>query len=185
MRLILHDRAQFIRMRTESEPPQRQGSSSVPSPPLWSWHVKGCAGHHFFLSLFSWHEHHVSQSGFHISPLSSVPATPHLSTSDWCELTSEWRRMQASRWQANPGWQSGSDMGSRASWGSLKFQLSPVSLWQQVALVVKNPPAVVGDLRCEFDYWVGKIPWRRAWQPTPVFLPGESHGQRSLVGYRP
>ena len=34
-----------------------------------------------------------------------------------------------------------------------------------------------------FDTWVGKIPWRRAWQPTPVFLPGESHGQRSLVGY--
>ena len=33
--------------------------------------------------------------------------------------------------------------------------------------------------------WVGKMPWRRAWQPTPVFLPGESHGQRSLVGYSP
>ena len=33
--------------------------------------------------------------------------------------------------------------------------------------------------------WVRKIPWRRAWQPTPVFLPGESHGQRSLVGYSP
>ena len=37
----------------------------------------------------------------------------------------------------------------------------------------------------EFDPWVGKIPWRRVWQPTPVFLPGESHGQRSLVGYSP
>ena len=36
-----------------------------------------------------------------------------------------------------------------------------------------------------FDPWVGKIPWRRKWQPTPVFLPGKSHGQRSLVGYRP
>ena len=33
--------------------------------------------------------------------------------------------------------------------------------------------------------WVGKIPWRRKWQPTPVFLPGESHGQRILVGYSP
>ena len=32
--------------------------------------------------------------------------------------------------------------------------------------------------------WVGKIPWRRKWQPIPVFLPGESHGQSSLVGYR-
>ena len=36
-----------------------------------------------------------------------------------------------------------------------------------------------------FDPWVGKIPWRKEWQPTPVFLPGESHGQRSLAGYSP
>ena len=36
-----------------------------------------------------------------------------------------------------------------------------------------------------FDPWVGKILWRRKWQPTPVFLPGKSHGQRSLVGYSP
>ena len=34
-----------------------------------------------------------------------------------------------------------------------------------------------------FSPWVGKIPWRREWQPTLVFLPGEFHGQRSLVGY--
>ena len=33
--------------------------------------------------------------------------------------------------------------------------------------------------------WVGKIPWRREWQPTPVFFPGESHGQRSPMGYSP
>ena len=33
--------------------------------------------------------------------------------------------------------------------------------------------------------WVGKIPWRKKWQPTSVFLPGESHGQRSLAGYSP
>ena len=36
-----------------------------------------------------------------------------------------------------------------------------------------------------FIPWVGKIPWRRKWQSTPVFLPGESHGQRSLAGYSP
>ena len=35
--------------------------------------------------------------------------------------------------------------------------------------------------RCGFDPWIGKIPWRRAWQPTPVFLPGEPHKQRSQV----
>ena len=39
--------------------------------------------------------------------------------------------------------------------------------------------------KSSFDSWVGKIPWRGKWQPTPVFLPGESHGQRSLVGYSP
>ena len=39
--------------------------------------------------------------------------------------------------------------------------------------MIKNPPAM----------W--KIPWRRAWQPTPAYLPGESHGQKYLVGYSP
>ena len=39
--------------------------------------------------------------------------------------------------------------------------------------------------RLRSDPWVGKIPWRRAWQPTPAFLPGESRGQRSLCGCSP
>ena len=39
--------------------------------------------------------------------------------------------------------------------------------------------------RCGFDTWVRKIPWRRKWQPTLVFLPGKFHGQRSLAGYSP
>ena len=39
--------------------------------------------------------------------------------------------------------------------------------------------------RCRFQSWVGKIPWRREWQPTPVLLHGKSHGQRSLTGYSP
>ena len=42
-----------------------------------------------------------------------------------------------------------------------------------------------GKGRPRFDLWVGKIPWRRKWQLSPVFLPGESHGQRSLAGYSP
>ena len=50
-------------------------------------------------------------------------------------------------------------------------------------LVVKNTCQCRGHKRCGFYPWVRKIPWRRAWQPTPVFLPEESHGQRSLVGY--
>ena len=53
----------------------------------------------------------------------------------------------------------------------------------QLALEIKNPPAHEGDImRHGFDPWVGKIPWRRKWQPSPVFLPGESHGHRSLAG---
>ena len=39
--------------------------------------------------------------------------------------------------------------------------------------------------RHEFDPWVGKIPWRRKWQPTPVFLPGKFLGQRRLADYSP
>ena len=50
----------------------------------------------------------------------------------------------------------------------------------------KESACNAGDvMKCGFDPWVGKILWRRAWQPTPVSLPGESHGQRSLVGYSP
>ena len=56
------------------------------------------------------------------------------------------------------------------SWGSL------------VAQTVKNLPAAQ---ETRIQSWVGKIPWRREWQPTPVFWPGEFHGQRSLGGYSP
>ena len=56
----------------------------------------------------------------------------------------------------------------------------------QVMLVLNNLPANAGDLkRLGLDPWVRKILWRRKWQPTPVFLPGESYGQRSLAGYSP
>ena len=53
--------------------------------------------------------------------------------------------------------------------------------------VVKNLPAKQGT-QCKghaFNPWVGKIPWRKKWQPTPIFLPGKSHGQRSLAGCSP
>ena len=56
-----------------------------------------------------------------------------------------------------------------------------------VVLAVKSPPANAGDIRrYGFNPRVRKIPWRkRTWQLTPVFVPGESHGQRSLAGYSP
>ena len=55
--------------------------------------------------------------------------------------------------------------------------------------VCKESACDEGDhLQCRrpgFISWVGKIPWRRKWPPTPVFLPGESQGQKSLAGYSP
>ena len=72
--------------------------------------------------------------------------------------------------------------GSRSSPGEgigYPLQYSWASL---VAQTVKNLPAM-------WETWIWSLgwenPWRRAWQPTPVFLPGESHGQRSLEGYSP
>ena len=54
------------------------------------------------------------------------------------------------------------------------YQASPVAQRQRICVQCTR------CRRCKFDPWVGKIPWRRAWQPTLVLLPGESHGQRSL-----
>ena len=51
--------------------------------------------------------------------------------------------------------------------------------WQRICLQCRR------HRRHRFDSWVGKIPLRRAWPPTPVFLPGESHGQRSLADCNP
>ena len=56
-------------------------------------------------------------------------------------------------------------------WVSQKLQ------WQRICLTVQETQ------RYGFDSWVRKIPWNWKWQPTPVFLPGEFHGQRSLAGY--
>ena len=64
----------------------------------------------------------------------------------------------------------------------IKISLFTEMCWllHVVAQMVKNRPAT---RRPRFDSWVGKMFWRRAWQPSPVFLPGESHGQGSLAGY--
>ena len=55
-----------------------------------------------------------------------------------------------------------------------------------VTQMVKNLPAMQETQEMQvFDLGVRKFRWRRKWQPTPVFLPGKFHGQRSLVGYGP
>ena len=79
------------------------------------------------------------------------------------------------------------------SWGrrgrlpNINMSIKPGSVFHgasQVVLEVNNRPASAGDTR-ETGSIPGSIPWRRKWQPTPLFLPGESHGQRSLAGYGP
>ena len=52
-------------------------------------------------------------------------------------------------------------------------------------LVAQRLKHLPGMWETQVDPWLGKIPWRRKWQPTPVLLPGESHGGKSLVGYSP
>ena len=67
----------------------------------------------------------------------------------------------------------------------LKLQDNLVYLGIPSGVVAENLPANPGDIRHGFELWVKKILWRREWLPTPVFLPGKFHGQRSLVGYSP
>ena len=63
------------------------------------------------------------------------------------------------------------------TWGlHLDYGASLVAQMERICLQCRRPG---------FNPWLRKILWRRAWQPTPVFLPGEFHGQRSLVGYIP
>ena len=100
-----------------------------------------------------------------------------------------WRRERL----PTPVYWSGEFHGLYSSWGAKsQTQLSDfhslTQSWKWVSLeaqVVKNLPATLETQGPGFNPWVGKIPWRREWQPTPVFLPGKSHGQRSLMDYNP
>ena len=65
---------------------------------------------------------------------------------------------------------------------STKNSLHAVPSHVLVAQVVKSPPECG---RPGFNPWIRKVPWRRKWQPTPIFSPGQFHGQRSLAGYSP
>ena len=78
-----------------------------------------------------------------------------------------------------------SGQGTRSHMLQLRVHMLQQKL-QPNKLKKENSLANAGDIKdTGFDSWVMKIPWRRSWQPTPVFLPGESHRQRSLAGYSP
>ena len=124
----------------------------------------------------------------HLCPLTSI------SSSRKCEgkfLGICFPRLEISL--RSPSWWNG----WRWKWNALSAHISiwlrwSKCLWQSLNL----PQAIFGFprwlsgkesacryRRCGFDPWVGKILWRRKWQPIPVFLPGKSHGPRSLEGY--
>ena len=69
-------------------------------------------------------------------------------------------------------------------WGRKELDMTgQVNSNDKAELVVKILPAIQEAKETQVRSLGRKIPWRREWQPTPVFLPGESHGQRSLASY--
>ena len=77
------------------------------------------------------------------------------------------------------------------SWGRVESDPTAQLNWTELNQYLGLPRCLSGKestcqcARCRFDLWVGKIPWRKIWELTSVFLPGKSHRQRSLVGYSP
>ena len=80
------------------------------------------------------------------------------------------------------------------SWGRKESDMTERLNWTEQALLITTMGFLGNtsgqESTCHlkrhcFDLWAGKIPWRRKWQPTPVFLPRKFHGQRSLAGYNP
>ena len=96
----------------------------------------------------------------------------------WCVILCNWAKgCSDNRWNiiSGPIWEGVSP------WG-LAFKYVN---WVDFPGSSDGKESVLQCKRPRFDPWVGKISWRRAWQPTPVFLPGELHGQNSLVGCSP
>ena len=92
-----------------------------------------------------------------------------------------------------PEWIPGVDDGQGGlvcwdSWGRKESDSTERLNWTELKHIRGLPWCLSGKesaCQCRFNPWVGKIPWRRKCQPIPEFLPGKSHGQRSLSGYSP
>ena len=121
----------------------------------------------FMYSVYT-HTHTHTHTHTQPPPLSSPTRVPHL-----LQLMNPHRHVIVSQ---SPQFTLGS---------SLDVELSVGFDKGMVGSQVKNPPAIAGDAGDSGFIPVGKIPWSRKWQPTPVFLPGRSHGQRSLAGCSP
>ena len=90
--------------------------------------------------------------------------------------------MDREAWRAASSWgHKESDTTEQLNWTEIVH-----SMYGPHGSVVKIPPAMQETCRrCRFNPWIRKIPWRRAWQPTPIFLPWKLQGERSLLGYSP
>ena len=99
----------------------------------------------------------------------------------WAPLLGGVREARILEWVAIP-------FSKRTSWPRVWTWVSRIVGRCFTVWVTREISVCLQYLQCGrpgFDPWVRKIPWRRKWQPTPVFLPGESHEWRSLVGYSP
>ena len=100
-----------------------------------------------------------------------------------------WRR----KWQSTPVLLPGKSHGQRSPVGYSPWGRKELDTTEQLHFLSFPGGTSSKNSTCQcrrhrrhgFNPWVGRIPWRREWQPTPIFLPGESHGQRSLAGYSP
>ena len=150
------------------------------------WSKNGC-GLFFILIVFR------SPKWFNISISKADRVSPEWSClGGWCHVVEGhpgWLR-PLKGFLISP-WENLDGMGGGESWPP---SLACITYWKKVS-PAEGFPGGASDKepacqwrRCKrrgFDPWVGKKPWRRAWHPTPVFLPGESHGQKSLAGYSP
>ena len=93
-----------------------------------------------------------------------------------------WRR----KWQPTPVFLPGESHGQRSLVDySPRVAKSQTPLSDFTSLHFSSKKSTCQCWRCRFNPWVRKIPWRRKWQPTPIFLPGKSHRQGSLASYSP
>ena len=92
--------------------------------------------------------------------------------------------MSSSRWLRKGGERKKTEK-SVLSGKELIFKCTIVAACNSQPRWLSGKPSTCQRRRSNFNPWVGQIPWRRKWQPPPIFLPGESHGQTSQAGYSP
>ena len=155
----------------------------------------GLPVHHQLPEFTQIHVHRVSDAIQPSHPLSSPsPPAPNLSQHQslfqWVNSSHEVAKVLEFQLQHHSLQRNPSQISFRMDWLDLlalerpKFEILNIHIGFPGGTSGKEP-----DCQCRrhkrrgFDPWVGKILWRRKWQSTPVFLSGEFHGQRSLVGY--